>query len=301
MMTAPDGSVREAWGKWLALTRDRCHLHYRLEGQDLTEHIDVCLASARDTAERIARDVQGIAPQPQRVLEIGCSVGFNCLALALQYPGVTLVGLEPDAEAVAVGSAMARPDAGRITFVVATGEGLPFRDGAFDLIVCHTVIEHVADVAAVIAEMVRVLSPRGAIHLEAPNYLWPREPHLEVWCVPCLGKSAIRLLARLQGKGRLVAYLDHLQLVTPRRLERLFRRHRLVWENRARTKLRMIAAGQTGMIKAYRTLGSVLKIMKGLGVAPLIIEAAIALGVYPSVLYTVGRAPASVGRPRSGA
>ena len=63
----------------------------------------------------------------------------------------------------------------------------------------------------------------------------------------------------------------------------------------------MIAAGQTGMIKAYRTLGSVLKIMKGLGVAPLIIEAAIAVGVYPSVLYTVGRAPASVGRPRSGA
>jgi SAM-dependent methyltransferase len=173
--------------------------------------------------------------------------------------------------------------------VVAAGERLPFRDGAFDLIVCHTVIEHVEDVGAVIAELARVVSPRGVIHLEAPNYLWPREPHLEVWCVPCLGKPAMRLLARLQGKGRLIAYLDHLQLVTPRHLEVLFRRHRLIWENRARIKLRQIADGQPGIVKAYRTLASVLRTMKRIGVGGAIVETAVALGIYPSLLYTVGR------------
>jgi len=282
-----DRSVCDAWAKWLSLTRDRCHIHYRLEGRDLTEHVAACSASAEETAERIEHDVPGAAPQ--RVLEVGCSVGFNCLALARRYPGATLVGLEPDAEAVTVGHAMARHGDRNVAFVVATGEWLPFRDGAFDLIICHTVIEHVEDVGTVISEMARVLSPRGAIHLEAPNYLWPREPHLEVWCVPCLGKRTIRLLARLQGKGRLVGYLDHLQLVTPRRLEHLFRRHRLVWENRARTKLRMIADGQTGMVKAYRTLGSVLQAMKRLGLARGIVQAAVVFGIYPSVQYTVVR------------
>jgi ubiquinone/menaquinone biosynthesis C-methylase UbiE len=297
-MAAPDRSVCDAWGQWLSLARDRCHLQYRLEGRDLSEHIDVCSAGARETAERIARDVQSVAPQ--RVLEIGCSVGFNCLALAHRYPGATLVGLEPDAEAVTVGHVMARQNSERVVFVVATGERIPFRDNAFDLIVCHTVIEHVEDVPAVISEMARVLSPRGAIHLEAPNYLWPREPHLEVWCISCLGKRTIRLFARLQGKGRRVDYLDHLQLVTPRRLERLFRRNRLVWENRARTKLRMIADGRPGMIKAYRTLGSLLRVMKRLRIAPLIVEVAVALGIYPSVLYTIGRGHAGwSGRPRS--
>jgi SAM-dependent methyltransferase len=298
-MTATlDRSVCDAWAKWLPLTRDRCHIHYRLEGGDLAEHIAVCSASAKETAERIERDVHGV--RPERILEIGCSVGFNCFALARQYPGAALIGLEPDAEAVTVGHTMAQHGNGNATFVVARGERLPFRDGAFDLIICHTVIEHVEDVAMVIAEMARVLSLRGTIHLEAPNYVWPREPHLEIWCIPCLGKPSIRLLARLQGKGRLVGYLDHLQLVTPRRLERLFRRHRLVWENRARTKLRMVAHGQTGMVKAYRTLGSVLQVMKRLGVATLIVEAAITLGIYPSVQYTVGRGHAGVaGRPRS--
>jgi SAM-dependent methyltransferase len=282
----------------LSLARDRCHINYRLEGRDLTEHIAACSASAEETAERIEHDVRGAAPQ--RILEIGCSIGFNCLALAQRYRGATLVGLEPDREAVAVGGAMARQGDRNVAFVVATGERLPFRDGVFDLVICHTVIEHVEDVGRVISEMARVLSWRGAIHLEAPNYLWPREPHLEVWCVPRLGKPTIRLLARLQGKGRLVGYLDHLQLVTPRRLERLFRRHRLVWENRARTKLHLIADGHTGKVKAYRKLASLLTVMQHLGVARVIIEAAVAVGIYPSVQYTVrhGHA-ASSDRPRS--
>ena len=294
MTVTLDRSVIDAWGKWLSLTRDRCHIHYTLEGRDLAEHIDFCLASAKETAGRIARDVHGV--EPQRVLEIGCSVGFNCLALASQFPGATLVGIEPDADAVTVGHVMARRGDG-VAFVVAIGEGLPFRAGAFDLIVCHTVIEHVEDVAAVISEMVRVLSPRGAIHLEAPNYLWPREPHLEVWCVPCLGKSTIRMLARLQGKGRFAAYLNHLQLVTPHRLERLFRQHRLVWENRARIKLSMIADGKAEVVKAYWTLASLLRIMKRLGVASLIVSAAIALGIYPSLQYTISHGHVALPRP----
>jgi SAM-dependent methyltransferase len=216
-------------------------------------------------------------------------VGFNCLESARRYPTATIVGLEPDDEAVMVGHAMARQEGLNVAFVVAKGECLPFRDGAFDLIICHTVIEHVQDVALVVTEMARVLAPEGAIHLEAPNYLWPREPHLEIWCVPCLGKITIRLLARLQGKGRFIWYLDHLQLVTPRLLERLFEQHHLVWEDRTLRKLRMIADGQVEIVKAYRGLARALQILRPLGVARRLVEAAAALRLYPSVQYTVSR------------
>jgi SAM-dependent methyltransferase len=290
-MTKLDSSVTDAWDKWLSVTRDRCHIHYRLEGKSLADHIRVCMASATEAAGRIAADVHRGAPT--RILEVGCSVGFNCFALSRQYPAAAVVGIEPDAEAVTVAHAMARDGGGNVTFVVATAERLPFPDHSFDLIVCHTVIEHVRNPADAVSEMARVLSPVGEIHLEAPNYLWPREPHLGIWCVPRLGKRAMRFLARLQGQGRLVAYLDHLQLVTPRRLEYLFQRHGLVWENRVRIKFRRVADGDLGMVKAYRTLAWWLAALKRFGLAGPLAEAAVVLGIYPSMSYTVARAPGS--------
>ena len=36
------------------------------------------------------------------------------------------------------------------------GENLPFKDEQFDLIICHTVIEHVSNVEIVLSEMNRV-------------------------------------------------------------------------------------------------------------------------------------------------
>jgi len=284
-------SVSDAWGKWLAVTRDRCHIHYRLEGDNLDGHIQACMASATETARRIARDVP--PGMPARILEVGCSVGFNCFALSRQYPAATVVGIEPDAEAVMVAHAMARDAEQSVTFVVATGERLPFPDRAFDLIVCHTVIEHVQSPGQVVSEMARVLSPGGKIHLEAPNYLWPREPHLGIWCVPRLGKRTMRLLARVQGRRRLISYLDHLQLVTPRRLERLFRRHGLAWENRVRKKFDTVAGGDLGIVKAYRALAWWLVAMKHLGLAGPLVDAAVALGIYPSMSYTLAHAPES--------
>jgi 2-polyprenyl-3-methyl-5-hydroxy-6-metoxy-1,4-benzoquinol methylase len=280
--------VREAWAKWLSVTRERCHIYYQLEGGDLDEHIDACFASAREVCERIVRDVKAIAPH--RILEVGCSVGFNCFALAQRYPTATVVGIEPDREAVAVANATADESmSNNVAFVVAVGEGLPFRDAEFDLIVCHTVIEHVGSVSSVVGEMARVLSRTGVIHLEAPNYVWPREPHLEIWCVPLFGKRLMRLFAALQGKRQFSSFLDHLQLVTPRRLQRLFDRHGLEWQSQVRTKLRSAADGAHGVVKAYRNLATVLRILNRLHLSTFLVNTACAIGVYPSVTYTVRR------------
>jgi len=286
MLTKLDTPIREAWNKWLSVTRQRCHIHYRLVGSDLNEHVDACFASAREAADRIVRDIRGVAPL--RILEVGCSVGFNCFALARLFPTATVVGIEPDREAAGVATAMATQSmSSNVEFVVAAGENLPFRDAVFDLIVCHTVIEHVNDVPLVVQEMARVLSQSGAIHLEAPNYIWPREPHLEMWCIPLFGKRLMRLFAVLQGKGRFSTYLDHLQLVTPRRMQRLFDRNGLAWESHVRAKLSLAADGAQGVVKAYRNLGRALRFMKRIHLSAYLMNAASAFGLYPSVMYTV--------------
>ena len=76
--------LREAWSKWLSVARERCHLGYQLEGPSLTEHTEVCFASAQEVCGRIVRDVKGVAPH--KILEVGCSVGFNCFALGRRKP-----------------------------------------------------------------------------------------------------------------------------------------------------------------------------------------------------------------------
>ncbi|MBY0397997.1 MAG: class I SAM-dependent methyltransferase, partial [Thermoleophilia bacterium] len=58
--------------------------------------------------------------------------------------------------------------------VVAAGERLPFPAGRFDGALCVNVLEHVADVDAVLAEAARVLRPGGVLLAITPNGRWER-------------------------------------------------------------------------------------------------------------------------------
>jgi SAM-dependent methyltransferase len=62
----------------------------------------------------------------------------------------------------------------RTAAVVGAGEQLPFRDGTFDGMYSINVIEHVADVEAVVAEGARVLRPGGVLAAVTPNGNWER-------------------------------------------------------------------------------------------------------------------------------
>ncbi len=52
--------------------------------------------------------------------------------------------------------------------IVASLTDLPVPDAAFDLVVCTQVLEHIADPAAVLAELARVLAPDGELWLTVP-------------------------------------------------------------------------------------------------------------------------------------
>ncbi len=65
--------------------------------------------------------------------------------------------------------------------LVAAAERIPYPANAFDTILSHEVLEHVADDRAAAQEMVRVLKPGGRIVIFAPNRGYPFETHGHYW------------------------------------------------------------------------------------------------------------------------
>ncbi|GAA5851233.1 hypothetical protein JCM9279_007492 [Rhodotorula babjevae] len=91
------------------------------------------------------------------LLDIGCGPGTITASFAPFVARVT--GVEhPSAAAVLV---QARDEAqqqglGKVEYVVADAAELPFEDGAFDVVYCNQVLQHVPDPVAVLREMHRV-------------------------------------------------------------------------------------------------------------------------------------------------
>jgi ubiquinone/menaquinone biosynthesis C-methylase UbiE len=167
--------------------------------------------------ERLRRRV-GADALRGRVLNVGCGTGgFNVLAAD---GGARAIGVDKDGEAIAICGLKARKVG--CAFVQAHAEALPFADGAFDLVHCFSVIEHVASVEATVAEMVRVTRRGGAVYVHTPNAwsLW--EGHYKLFWLPFLPAPLARLYLRL--RGRPTAYLATLRRLTPGRLRRAFAR-----------------------------------------------------------------------------
>ncbi|MCA9519026.1 MAG: class I SAM-dependent methyltransferase, partial [Myxococcales bacterium] len=82
-----------------------------------------------------------------------------------------ITGIDHEAGFLEQARARAAGRPGRFTYLQATGEALPFEDGRFDVVTCQTVLMHVADARATLAEMWRVTRPGGLVVLSEPNNL----------------------------------------------------------------------------------------------------------------------------------
>ena len=118
-----------------------------------------------------------------RVLDDGCGGGGMCVSFAEEtgsVVGIDLVDRFRDA-----GTVLAREeDVSGTHFAQADATTLPFRDEAFDLVLSHAVIEHVADPAAYLREARRVLRRGGTMFLQTAPYLSPPGSHLPRLRVP---------------------------------------------------------------------------------------------------------------------
>ncbi|MEM9854582.1 MAG: bifunctional 2-polyprenyl-6-hydroxyphenol methylase/3-demethylubiquinol 3-O-methyltransferase UbiG [Pseudomonadota bacterium] len=101
------------------------------------------------------------------VLDLGCAGGFMAEAITLR--GAQVTGIDPAAQAIEAAQARAAQMDQTIRYDVGVGEALPYDDAAFDAVVCVDVLEHVADLDQVLAEVLRVLRPGGVFLYDTIN------------------------------------------------------------------------------------------------------------------------------------
>jgi SAM-dependent methyltransferase len=136
----------------------------------LAEILEQRAADPRQRAMREAYLADVEFPPGARVLEIGCGPGPVARELAAR-PGVReVVGVDPSPEFLARAKELAAGLA-NLTFVEGDGRALPFDEGEFDVVVCHTVLCHVPGPEAVLAETVRVLRPGGMLAVFDGDYI----------------------------------------------------------------------------------------------------------------------------------
>ena len=112
-----------------------------------------------------------------RALDAGCGGGGMPLSLAEEARSA--VGIDPILRFQEAGIRLARERGlGNLYFALADGMALPFRDGVFDLVLSHAVIEHVADAPLYLRECGRVLAPGGHMYLSTSPYLSFAGAHL---------------------------------------------------------------------------------------------------------------------------
>ena len=107
--------------------------------------------------------IAALSPQPNdRVLDVGCGPGDRAVALAPLVAQVTGLDLTP----AMLDEARARQAAagvGNVSWVEGDATEAPFPDGVFTLVLSQATFHHVADPAAILAEMRRVCAPGGRI------------------------------------------------------------------------------------------------------------------------------------------
>jgi 2-polyprenyl-6-hydroxyphenyl methylase / 3-demethylubiquinone-9 3-methyltransferase len=119
---------------------------------------------------RVLTDELGLETEGLRVLDVGCGGGL--LAEEVASLGCRVSGVDPSTESLAVACAHAEKEGLKIEYVEAPGEDLPFEDGAFPVVYCCDVLEHVNDLGRTISEVARVAAPGAVFIYDTINRTW---------------------------------------------------------------------------------------------------------------------------------
>jgi len=113
-------------------------------------------------AEHLKRYVWAASQASGSILDVACGTGYGSALLARSG---TVSGLDKDAGALAL--ARQRTPAGYFRECVLPS--IPFATATFDAVVTFETIEHIEDDSTYIAEIRRVLKPRGTLLISTPN------------------------------------------------------------------------------------------------------------------------------------
>jgi len=117
------------------------------------------------------------------VLDLGTKDGENVSGLA-----GTILAMDISADQFDSGTA--------VEYILGDGHRLPLRSNSVDYVFCTQVLEHVPGTGRLIADVARVLKPRGTAYFNFPNRLALDQPHAPI---PRWYSLLPRRLGRLLG------------------------------------------------------------------------------------------------------
>ena len=116
------------------------------------------------------------------VLVIGCGEGRHSLGLYVDRE-VNAIGIDLSTEDLKIAKSRIKDftvtdtNKSSCAFGVGDIQSLPFKDNAYDAVICSEVLEHLESLDNAVSEIVRVLKPGGVLAVSVPRFI----PELICW------------------------------------------------------------------------------------------------------------------------
>lgn len=119
-----------------------------------------------DKARRVLINQTALQPG-HRVLDIGCGTGTMAVLIKRERPDVEIIGIDPDAKALARAGRKAARAGVSIQFDQGFGDELPYPEASFDRVISSFMFHHLPaeEKVKTLRAVHRVLKPGGRLHM----------------------------------------------------------------------------------------------------------------------------------------